>query len=394
MAAEEVSPVVVFGVIVDDYHDWALRVHMDVTRPIVDYFVIVEMDHTFTNIPRTPRFEEYSKTHENVIWRCVKSPCVKNAYFNSFVQRNELTNVLKELREERRATFVVCINDVDEFIDPSSFPRIREWGRETDEFTVCCVPMHQISGAFARLEFARWVAQATMCVPPTCPIPFAPHVRWQIKRDVLMRVLDRDASTADITPLLECTTPYAPIPGTHGLHLTSLHTACDAVSRKLVSIEHADDGDTSVANMRDWADPSVITNAFTKQRAGHIDQDMFVSRIPPVLAVSLQTHIAPESLARSFVPSRRTRVLVVLVEPIRTHEEEARVVLVADALVAEHGDDLHVILATCERGSMCTCWNHLARKRVYALHGMDAGIVTPSLFLQTTCFVQKWNSAI
>jgi len=392
-AASSKDPIVVFGTMGDDYQTWAMDVHMDVTRPLVDYFVIIEMDHTFTSVSRMPRFEELGKRHDNVIWRWIHSPCVKNAFFNEFVQRDMLSNVVNELRAKHPdRTFAVCVNDVDEFIDPSSFESVRAWATSLDTYDTASIPMIHCSRVLSRMCIERWLASIVIRVPPSVKTPRVCVVRWSLSDETARKVLRRNIPTSiaseHLRPKLEL-----PCPNTFGFHLNNMYLNRSELTNKHASITYTQDTKRVSEFITEWVDPECRRSSNGAHTAAFVHAEKLLALMHASLATSLRAHIPSTSLVRSFVPLAPPSVVIWLAEPLISDIDVCHVETVAMRLFAEYGDALNVILARCRPECMpCACWYRLARVHVLVIHWFDIDGLDEQLFLHTTCVRVSWRS--
>jgi hypothetical protein len=91
----------------------------------VDYFILVESDHTFTNIPKPYYFEEnrqrYSKFLDKIIHVKLRSAKYDNPWENEFRQRNGILEGCYNAKPDD----IIIISDVDEIHRVSAIEEIR-----------------------------------------------------------------------------------------------------------------------------------------------------------------------------------------------------------------------------------------------------------------------------
>lgn len=102
----------------------------------VDYFVIVESDHTFQNKPKPfvleDNLERYSKYHDKIIYVKYKSALHGNPWQNETDQRNAILDGITDAENDD----IILIGDVDEFIRPEVIADMRANPREVYGFKV------------------------------------------------------------------------------------------------------------------------------------------------------------------------------------------------------------------------------------------------------------------
>lgn len=102
-----------------------LELRLEELNDYVDAFILVESDHTFTNIPKPYYFEEnkhrYSKYLHKIRHIKVQSKLDSNPWENEFQQRNAILNGCYNIN----ANDMVMISDVDEIPRPSTINDIR-----------------------------------------------------------------------------------------------------------------------------------------------------------------------------------------------------------------------------------------------------------------------------
>ena len=96
----------------------------------VDYFVIVESDHTFTNISKPYIFKQnirrFSKFMDKIRYISIKSLCDSDPWVNEAHQRNQIMQGCHDAADDD----IVMISDVDEIPRPKVIDHVRTTDNE------------------------------------------------------------------------------------------------------------------------------------------------------------------------------------------------------------------------------------------------------------------------
>jgi len=111
-----------------------LTYRLNVLNDVVDLFVIVEANQTFTGKPKPLFFKEnahlFEKFADKIVHHVVDlpfanpNPEMKEQWENEWHQRNSIQDVLARLTLQ--SNDIICISDVDEIIDPTLLAEIRK----------------------------------------------------------------------------------------------------------------------------------------------------------------------------------------------------------------------------------------------------------------------------
>lgn len=104
-----------------------LEIRLSELHDVVDYFVIVESEETFTGLQKgfnlESNYERYSRFHSKMIYiKMTKMDAAPNGWAREHAQRERLFCGLRDTEEKD----VVILSDVDEVISADAVKRIRE----------------------------------------------------------------------------------------------------------------------------------------------------------------------------------------------------------------------------------------------------------------------------
>lgn len=102
-----------------------LELRLNILGDYVDRFVIVESDHTFTNIPKKYNFEDnadrFAKWHDKIQYIKSKSPCHSDPWLNENWSRDQIGKGWVDLSDKD----IILFSDVDEIFRPEAIEFVK-----------------------------------------------------------------------------------------------------------------------------------------------------------------------------------------------------------------------------------------------------------------------------